>query len=105
MNPLLRGPGLLVVMMASFAGTTRAESRRLARAAKPPTTAAIGKFGFGQKAVFHLCDAFIVYARREDGEAFSTVVNPFLDVDVEGNISRQWEPAGLDPADVGFLAR
>src|SRR6185437_9471255 len=64
--------------------------------------AAIGKFGFGQKAVFHLCDAFIVYAQRENGDAFRTVVNPFLEVGVAGNISRQWEP--LDPADVGFLS-
>jgi hypothetical protein len=61
---------------------------------KTTDSAAIGKFGFGQKAVFHLCDAFVVYARRESGETFSTVVNPFLNVDVAGNISRNWEPRG-----------
>jgi len=52
--------------------------------------AAIGKFGLGQEAIFHLCDAFVVYAYG-DSEPFSTVVNPFLGVGVDGNISPDWD--------------
>ncbi|MFT4091204.1 MAG: hypothetical protein QM645_10760 [Asticcacaulis sp.] len=100
-NPLLRGPGLLVANDGFFRKQDEGGITSFGESSKAADNAAIGKFGFGQKAVFHLCDAFIVYARREDGEAFSTVVNPFLEVDVAGNISPQWEP--LELTDVGFL--
>ena len=69
--------------------------------------AVIGKFGLGQKAVFHLCDAFVVYAYGYGDEPFSTVVNPFLNVEVEGNVSGQWEPPagrGLAEADLAVLS-
>lgn len=100
-HPLLRGPGLLVANDGFFRKQDEGGITSFGESSKAADNAAIGKFGFGQKAVFHLCDAFIVYARREDGDTFSTVVNPFLEVDVAGNISRQWEP--LELADVGFL--
>ena len=49
---------------------------------------------------------FVVYAHGGD-RPFSTVVNPFLGVEVNGNVSRSWEPGGegLDPADLAFLRR
>ncbi|MGO7643807.1 sacsin N-terminal ATP-binding-like domain-containing protein [Rhizobium ruizarguesonis] len=100
-NPLLQGPGLLVANDGFFRRQDEGGITSFGESTKAADNAAIGKFGFGQKAVFHLCDAFIVYARREDGDTFNTVVNPFLEVDVAGNISRQWEP--LDSADVGLL--
>lgn len=104
-NPLLRGPGLLVVNDGFFRIEDEDGITSFGESRKAADIAAIGKFGFGQKAVFHLCDAFIVCARRENGETFSTVVNPFLEVDVAGNVSRQWEPSDgvLDPADIEFL--
>lgn len=100
-NPLLRGPGLLVANDGFFRQQDESGITSFGESGKAADSAAVGKFGFGQKAVFHLCDAFVVYAQRENGETFCTVVNPFLEVDIAGNISRQWEP--LDPADVGFL--
>ena len=100
-NPLLRGPGLLVANDGFFRKQDESGITSFGESSKAIDSAAIGKFGFGQKAVFHLCDAFIVYARRGKDYAFNTVVNPFLEVDVADNISRHWEP--LDPADVGFL--
>lgn len=104
-NPLLRGPGLLVANDGFFRQQDESGITSFGESGKAADSAAVGKFGFGQKAVFHLCDAFVVYAQRENGETFSTVVNPFLEVDVADNISRQWEPAGgvLDPADLEFL--
>ncbi len=104
-NPLLRGPGLLVVNDGIFRKEDERGILSFGASSKAADSTAAGKFGFGQKAVFHLCDAFIVYAQRENGEAFSTVVNPFLRVNIDGNISRQWEPPGgiLDPADIEFL--
>jgi hypothetical protein len=57
--------------------------------------------------VFHICDAFAVCASGEDG-SFSTVVNPFLEVDVDGNVTRDWEPpsdSGLAETDLALLRR
>ncbi|CAN7727809.1 sacsin N-terminal ATP-binding-like domain-containing protein [Mesorhizobium sp. LjRoot246] len=106
-NPLLRGPGLLVVNDGFFREEDKRGILSFGASGKAADSATIGKFGFGQKAVFHLCDAFVVYARTENDETFSTIVNPFLNVDVSGNISRQWEPpdGGLDPADLELLRR
>ncbi|MEP4033076.1 hypothetical protein [Roseibium polysiphoniae] len=104
-NPLLRGPGLLVVNDGIFRKEDERGILSFGASGKASDSAAAGKFGFGQKAVFHICDAFIVHAQRKNGETFSTVVNPFLRVKIEGNISEQWEPPDgtLDPADIGFL--
>jgi hypothetical protein len=90
-NPLLHGPGLLVVNDGVFRKDDERGITSFGESGKATDSAAIGKFGLGQKAVFHLCDAFVVYAYG-DNEPFSTVVNPFLGVNVDGNISRQWEP-------------
>lgn len=106
-NPLLRGPGLLVANDGFFRKGDESGIISFGESSKAADSAAIGKFGFGQKAVFHLCDAFVVYAQRASDRPFSTVVNPFLEVKLAGNISRQWEPPadGLDPADLEFLRR
>lgn len=98
-NPLLRGPGLLVVNDGVFRKDDERGITSFGESGKATDSAAIGKFGLGQKAVFHLCDAFVVYAHA-DNKSFSTVVNPFLGVDVDGNISRQWEP----PSDGNLVA-
>jgi hypothetical protein len=106
-NPLLHGPGLLVVNDGLFRKDDERGITSFGESGKATDSAAIGKFGLGQKAVFHLCDAFVVYAYG-DNEPFSTVVNPFLGVDVDGNISRQWEPpsdSGLVDTDLKLLRR
>lgn len=90
-NPLMQGPGLLVVNDGIFRKEDERGITSFGESSKASDSAAIGKFGFGQKAVFHLCDAFLVYAYGENN-TFSTVVNPFLDVEVDGNISQTWEP-------------
>ena len=105
-SPLLRGSGLLVVNDGFF----RKEDQRgitsfAEESDKATDDSAIGKFGFGQKSVFHLCDAFVVYAYG-DRESFSTVVNPFLGVEVDGNVTREWEPPnhnGLADTDLDLL--
>jgi hypothetical protein len=106
-NPLMRGPGLCVANDGVFRKEDERGITSFGESSKALDSAAIGKFGFGQKAVFHLCDAFVVYAYG-GRESFSTVVNPFLGVDVNGNISRQWEPpsdSGLVDTDLMLLRR
>jgi hypothetical protein len=107
-NPLLQGPGLLIANDGRFREEDERGITSFGESGKTDDSAAIGKFGFGQKAVFHLCDAFVVYAQRGEERSFSTVVNPFLDVEIDGNICQRWEPAGdggLDPTDLERLSR
>jgi hypothetical protein len=104
-NPLLRGPGLLVINDGVFRKEDQRGITSFGESDKATDNAVIGKFGFGQKSVFHLCDAFVVYAYG-DGEPFSTVVNPFLGVEVKGNVAREWEPSndnGLANTDLDIL--
>ena len=106
-NPLLQGAGLLVVNDGIFREDDKKGITSFGESSKSSDDAAIGKFGFGQKAVFHLCDAFVVYAYGEN-VPFSTVVNPFLDINVEGNVSHTWEPPskdGLQQADLQLLIK
>lgn len=89
-NPLLRGPGLLIVNDGEFRQEDQKGILSFGESVKANDDATIGKFGFGQKAVFHLCDAFAVHAFGQK-EPFSDVVNPFEDVEVDGNVTGEWK--------------
>ena len=89
-NPLLRGPGLLIVNDGEFNQKDQEGILSFGESVKVTDDAAIGKFGFGQKAVFHLCDAFAVHAFGQE-QPFRDVVNPFEDVKVEGNVTGAWK--------------
>lgn len=67
-NPLLRGPGLVCVNDGEFLRRDAEGIVHLALSSKSGRDGAIGKFGLGQKAVFHLCEAFIFMA-SPNGEA------------------------------------
>ncbi|MDW9378091.1 hypothetical protein GOC57_29745 [Sinorhizobium meliloti] len=98
-NPLLRVPGLLISNDGSFAEKDGRGILSFADSAKGEDSSTIGRFGFGQKAVFHLCDAFIVHAFGH-AVRFSEVVNPCLGV-IEGTKAATWDALG--PEDVALL--
>ena len=103
-NPLLRGPGFLVVNDGLFRQRDQRGILAFGESVKASDRQAIGKFGLGQKAVFHLCDAFVVHASGGDEQdCFSTVVNPFLNVEVPANVTGDWDE--LSERDVEFLRR
>ena len=99
-NPLLRGAGLLVVNDGIFTEKDKRDIVSFGESSKATDSAAIGKFGIGQKAVFHLCDAFVAYVNGCH-KPFGIVVNPFLNVEVAGNIAKDWE--SLSDADLQLL--
>ena len=104
-HPLLQSPGLLVANDGNFRHEDQDGIVSFGDSGKAADSAAIGKFGLGQKSVFHICDAFLVYA-YDTGTTFSRVINPFLNVRVAGNVSRTWEPPGdgnLADADLKLL--
>jgi hypothetical protein len=98
-NPLLRVPGLLVSNDGSFSERDGRGILSFADSAKGDDSGTIGRFGFGQKAVFHLCDAFIVHAFGHS-MAFSEVVNPCLGV-IENTKAITWDMVG--PRDLSKL--
>ncbi|MDR7225232.1 sacsin N-terminal ATP-binding-like domain-containing protein [Aminobacter aminovorans] len=98
-NPLLRVPGLLVSNDGSFTEKDGRGILSFADSAKGEDSSTIGRFGFGQKAVFHLCDAFIVHAFGH-AVRFSEVVNPCLGV-IESTKAATWDAIG--PEDLALL--
>ncbi|MGX9991939.1 sacsin N-terminal ATP-binding-like domain-containing protein [Rhizobium sp. Z1P35] len=100
-NPLLRVPGLLVSNDGSFAEKDGRGILSFADSAKGEDSSSIGRFGFGQKAVFHLCDAFIVHAFGHE-VPFSEVINPCLDV-IENTKAATWD--AIVPEDLALLQK
>jgi hypothetical protein len=87
-------PGLLVINDGRFEAKDGRGILSFADTAKGDELAAIGRFGFGQKAVFHLCDAFIAHSVGHDVR-FSEVVNPCLGV-IESTKAKSWDKIGAD---------
>jgi hypothetical protein len=97
-HPLLQHPGLLVANDGDFRLEHGEKMLSFANSSKSGDAGAIGRFGFGQKAVFHLCDAFIIHAFGHE-TTFSTVANPCLGLSfVVENRARSWDmsPTGTD---------
>jgi len=76
-NPLLRGQGLLLINDGTFDTNSAEGMRTFGGGIKASDNDAVGRFGLGQKSVFHLCDAFIVLPRGYDGAHDPFVINPF----------------------------
>jgi hypothetical protein len=99
-NPLLRVPGLLVINDGRFEAKDERGILSFADSAKGDEAEAIGRFGFGQKAVFHLCDAFVAHAFGHSA-IFSAVVNPCLGV-IDNTQAASWDTVGQK--DLALLA-
>ena len=88
-NPLLRAPGVLILNDGGFSETDMKGIGTFGDSTKSEDSAQIGKFGIGQKAVFHLCDAFVVAARGySDDVPQDAVINPFVDISAT---AERWE--------------
>lgn len=101
-NPLLREPGLLVANDGNFDAKDRVALQSLGKSYKAEDRATIGKFGLGQTAVYHLCDAFVVHAVGVD-QPFSIVLNPFFEDERTHGVTSLWET--IDAKDTDWLTR
>ncbi|QDH34970.1 hypothetical protein [Porphyrobacter sp. YT40] len=102
-NPLLQTPGLIVandgeVFARNMDGITRASG-----GSKADERAAVGRFGLGQKSVYHLCDAFIALGRVEDegGRPRLLIMNPWEKVSEADVAATAWP--SLTTADAEML--
>ena len=85
-NPLFKGPGLLVANDGEFKEADKDGIPSILFSPKATDSATIGKFGLGQKAVFHLCDAFVIHV--VNATPWTKVLNPWLRID--GNKTDSW---------------
>ncbi|MFS8069442.1 MAG: sacsin N-terminal ATP-binding-like domain-containing protein, partial [Byssovorax sp.] len=77
-NPLLRGPALVCVNDGSFTAENERAIRRMAGTSKAENPASVGRFGVGQKSVFHLVEAYFYLGRSpEAAKPLADVINPW----------------------------
>jgi hypothetical protein len=90
-NILLRVPGIFVANDGPVSSAHWEALQLAAGGSKGAESQAVGRFGLGQKALYHLCDAYAVFARR-DGEAKRTsmVLNPYEDIETADH-AREWK--------------
>ncbi|RBI67926.1 hypothetical protein DQW77_16865 [Roseovarius sp. TE539] len=100
-NPLLRGPGLLLVNDGGFDAGSATGMQTFGGSVKALDESAVGRFGLGQKSVFHLCDAFVVVPCGYGTEHLHFVVNPFETLGREGDDCLRW--AKVDESDASLI--
>ena len=85
-HPLLKCPALFFLNDGTFTRTDQEAITWFAVDANAGDKSKIGKFGLGQKSVFHFCEAFFYIARSDDiPDGCGRLLNP-------------WAPAnGIDP--------
>ena len=91
-NPLIRAPGLIIandgpVKAENMEGITRSSG-----GSKAGDKAAVGRFGLGQKSIYHLCDAFFALGWIEDrgGQPEILLMNPWNGVADARAASSSW---------------
>jgi hypothetical protein len=100
-NPLLHGPGLLLVNDGGFDAGSATGMQTFGGSVKALDEAAVGRFGLGQKSVFHICDAFVVVPYGYGTEHTPFVVNPFENLGREGDDCLRW--ATIDDSDAALI--
>ncbi len=105
-NPLLQAPGLII---ANDGPVTKAHFDALNRSSggtKGGDAASVGRFGLGQKAIFHFCDAFLAQARLAgpNGPAREPqlqILNPLEEIPAATNAGDAWRY--VEAVDVALL--
>lgn len=103
-NPLLRSPALVVVNDGPVLAKDFAAMKKASGGGKADEAGKVGRFGLGQKSVFHFCDAFVCLAWI-DGERNGPrldVLNPFERIPGAVNAAGEWKEA--HDSDIQLLA-
>ena len=101
-NPLLQAPALLVANDGAVLGEHFDAMLNASGGSKGGDANTVGRFGLGQKAVYHLCDAFIARAFLEDqGLVRRDVVNPWEEIEGADAAGGLWKT--INGADARLL--
>ena len=91
-NPLLQAPALLVANDGAVLDEHFDAMLNASGGSKGGDANTVGRFGLGQKAVYHLCDAFIARAFLEDqGCIRRDVVNPWEEIEGADAAGGPWK--------------
>lgn len=100
-NALLRVPGIFVANDGAVSGNNWEALQLASGGGKAGDEHAVGRFGLGQKALYHLCDAYVLFARLDGAPTPTTMVlNPFENI-AQGDKAFAWKD--LSPADNALL--
>lgn len=101
-NVLLRAPGIFVANDGPVSADNWRGLQLAAGGSKGGDSQAVGRFGLGQKALYHLCDAYPVFARIHGGETPTTMVlNPYEEIPA-ARLAHGWK--NLNAKDTAMLA-
>ena len=102
-NPLIQAPGLIIANDGDVLERHMAAIKRASGGSKADERSAVGRFGLGQKSVYHLCDAFIALGWIQDkkGQPQVLVMNPWEKISGAAAASREW--AELSPVEAKIL--
>lgn len=91
-NPLLRAPGLIVANDGPVLARHMDAITRASGGSKADERSAVGRFGLGQKSVYHLCDAFIALGQVEDTDqrVQLLIMNPWERISEARAASELW---------------
>ena len=87
-HPLLQRPAIAFVNDGNFDDKDERAILWFGADLNAGDTSKVGKFGLGQKSVFHFCEAFFYVSRSSTGKEYSAFVNPWAKQDP---ISGVWQ--------------
>lgn len=105
-HPLLRAPGLFIANDGVVSSANWQALQFASGGGKASDQESVGRFGLGQKALYHLCDAFVVLGRIADANdaIASMVLNPYENVGAAKAVAgTQWLDPLCEP-DVALLS-
>lgn len=83
-HPLLKGSALFFLNNGSFSHDDEKAIIRIGVDANAGDKSKIGKFGLGQKSIFHFCEAFFYMARSKDvPEGCGSLIDPWAEGDID----------------------
>ncbi|MFO0686895.1 MAG: ATP-binding protein [Sandaracinus sp.] len=104
-NSLLHGPALVALNDGPFEPKDLAALRSQKATSKAADDTAVGRFGIGQKSVFHLCEAFWFLGSSEAGGTIGGVIDPWFDsITQEDAAHRDWADFSAEDADAVEVA-
>lgn len=102
-NALLRAPGIFVANDGPVSSGNWEALQLASGGGKAGEEHAVGRFGLGQKALYHLCDAYVLFARLDGANVPSSMVlNPYEDIS-QADQAHAWKD--LSPVDQALIAK
>jgi hypothetical protein len=96
-HPLLKIPGLFFLNNGTFSKSDKESISCFGIDANAKDKGKIGKFGLGQKSIFHFCEAFFYIARSQDiQEGCGQFINPWANYDGFDSKRPEWGELSLE---------